>query len=46
MLTEEEKIRRAKELAHQLILQIGQDEIMNRVIRNELHKNFLAKGEK
>ena len=37
MLTEEEKIRRAKELAHQLILQIGQD---------ELHKNLLAKGEK
>ena len=46
MLPEEEKIRRAKELAHQLILQIGQNEIMNRIIRNEFHKNLLAKRKK
>lgn len=45
MLTEEEKISRAKEIAHNILLEIGDDEIMNRVIRTELHKYMLIKVE-
>lgn len=45
MLTEEEKVNRAKEIAHKTLLEIGDDEIMNRVIRTELHKHMLIKGE-
>ena len=42
MLTEEEKILRAKEIAHRIILEIEGDELMNRVIRTELHKQILS----
>lgn len=45
MLTEEEKVNRAKEIAHNILLEIGDDEIMNRVIRTELHKQMLIKVE-
>ena len=45
MLTEEEKISRAKEIAHRIILEIEDDELMNRVIRSELHKHMLIKVE-
>ena len=43
--TEEEKVNRAKEIAHNILLEIGDDEIMNRVIRSELHKHMLINGE-
>ena len=45
MLTEEEKVNRAKEIAHKILLEIGDNEIMKRVIRTELHKHMLIKGE-
>lgn len=38
MLTEEEKILKAKEIAHRIILEIEDDELMNRVIRTELRE--------
>lgn len=41
MLTEEEKVKKAREIAHMVMLQIGNDEIMNRVVRTELLKNLL-----
>ena len=45
MLTEEEKVNREKEIAHNILLEIGDDEIMNRVIRSELHKHMLIEEE-
>ena len=45
MLTEEEKVNRAEEIAHNILLEIGDDEIMNRVIRSELYKHMLINWE-
>ena len=41
MLTDEERVNRGKEIAHRIILEIGNDELINRTIRSELHRHML-----
>lgn len=42
MLTDEERVNRGKEIAHRIILEIGNDELINRTIRSELHRHMLS----
>ena len=42
MLTDEERVNRGKEFAHRIILEIGNDELINRTIRSELHRHMLS----
>lgn len=42
MLTDEEKVIRGKEIASKVILEIGDDDVINRIIRSELHKHMLS----
>lgn len=41
MLTDEERVNIGKEIAHRIILEIGNDELINRTIRSELHRHML-----
>ena len=42
MLTDEERVNRGKEIAHRIMLEIGNDELINRTIRSELHRHMLS----
>ena len=42
MLTDEERVNRGKEIANRIILEIGNDELINRTIRSELHRHMLS----
>lgn len=42
MLTDEERVNRGKEIAHRIILEIENDELINRTIRSELHRHMLS----
>lgn len=42
MITDEERVNRGKEIAHRIILEIGNDELINRTIRSELHRHMLS----
>lgn len=42
MLTDEERVNIGKEIAHRIILEIGNDELINRTIRSELHRHMLS----